>query len=148
MGSDSPNLYLYITKSWSAAFNAAVLTLRHINYHVIFKYIYIYIYNFSFNFKIVFTIFSPINAAYYLFIYFHYHSIIIQPTSYLFSSTIKPNPKSFQFSLKEKKKKKGDQIETWKPFLCKPFQLKEKKKCGSLQGFAWHEEIESLNIVT
>ena len=101
MGSDSPNLYLYITKSWIVAFNAAAFTLRHINYHVIFKNIYIY--NFSFNFKIVFTIFNPINAAYYLFIYFHYYSIIIQPTSYLFSSTIKPNPKPFQFSLKEKK---------------------------------------------
>ena len=33
-------------------------------------------YNLSYDFKMVFIIFSPINAAHYLFIYFHYHSII------------------------------------------------------------------------
>ena len=33
-------------------------------------------YNLSYNFKMVFTIFSPINVAHYLFIYFHYHPII------------------------------------------------------------------------
>ena len=40
-------------------------------------------YNLSCNFKMVFTIFSPINAAHYLFIYFHYHPII-NPAHYLF----------------------------------------------------------------
>ena len=76
----------------------------------------------------IFTIFSPINAPHYLFIYFHYHPIINlvhylfiyfhyhpiinlynQSTSYLFSSIIKSNSKSFQFSLK---------------VLCEPFQFK------------------------
>ena len=40
-------------------------------------------YNLSYNFKMDFTIFSPINAAHYLFIYFHYHPII-NPPHYLF----------------------------------------------------------------
>ena len=40
-------------------------------------------YNLSYNFKMVFTIFSPINTAHFLFIYFHYHPII-HPTHYLF----------------------------------------------------------------
>ena len=33
-------------------------------------------YNLSYDFKMVFIIFSPISAAHYLFIYFHYHPII------------------------------------------------------------------------
>ena len=67
---------LYITKSWSVAFNAATITLRHINCHVILFFFSFLKYNFSYNFKMVFTIFSPINAAHYLFIYFHHHPII------------------------------------------------------------------------
>ena len=50
-------------------------------------------------------------------------SELIQPTSYLFSSTIKPNPKPFQFSFR---------------VLCEPFQLLKKKKplkSFKLQGF-------------
>ena len=65
--------YLYIIKSWSVAFNAAALTLRHISYHVIL-FFFFFKYNFSYNFPIIFTIFSPINAAHYLFIYFHYQA--------------------------------------------------------------------------
>ena len=75
------NDHLYITKSWSIAFNATTLTLHHISYHVILFFFFKY--NFSYNFKMVFTIFSPINAAHYLFIYFHYHPII-NPAYYLF----------------------------------------------------------------
>ena len=75
---------IYITKSWSIAFNAAVLTLRHISYHVILFFFFSFLkYNLSYNFKMVFTIFSPINVAYYLFIYFHCNPII-NPTHYLF----------------------------------------------------------------
>ena len=74
---------LYITKSWSVAFNVAALTLRYISCHVILFFLSFLKYNFSYNFKIVFIIFSPINVTRYLFIYFHYHSII-NPAHYLF----------------------------------------------------------------
>ena len=36
-------IYLYITKSWSVAFNAAVLTLRHISCHVILFYLFYFL---------------------------------------------------------------------------------------------------------
>ena len=42
-----------------------------------------------------------------------------QPISYLFTSTIKPNPKPFQFKGKEKKNR-------------------GRRKCGTLKGFAWY----------
>ena len=42
-----------------------------------------------------------------------------QPTSYLFTSTIKSNPKPFQFKGKEKKNR-------------------GRRKCGILKGFAWY----------
>ena len=74
---------LYITKSWSVAFNTAALTLRHISCHIILFFFSFLKYNFSYNFKMIFTIFSPINVAHCLFIYFHYHPII-NPTHYLF----------------------------------------------------------------
>ena len=66
----------YITKSWNVAFNAAALTLCHINCHVILFFFSFLKYNLSYNFKMVFTIFSSINVAHYLFIYFHYYPII------------------------------------------------------------------------
>ena len=75
--------HLYITKSWSVVFNAAALMLCHISCHVILFFFSFLKYNLSYNFEMVFTIFSPINAAHYLFIYFHYHPII-NPAHYLF----------------------------------------------------------------
>ena len=75
--------HLYITKSWSVAFNVAALMLRHISCHVILFFFSFLKYNLSYNFKMVFTIFSPINAAHYLFIYFHCHPKI-NPAHYLF----------------------------------------------------------------
>ena len=61
---------------------------------------------------------------------------LIQRTSYLFSSTIKPKPKPFQFSLKEKEIKN---IKRSSQF--------EKKKRGSVQGFVWAErELEDCNV--
>ena len=77
---------LYITKNWSVAFNTAALTLRHINCHVILFFFFFFSflkYNLSYNFKMVFTIFSLINVAHYLFIYLHYHPKI-NPVHYLF----------------------------------------------------------------
>ena len=76
-----PIINLCITKNWSVAFNATVLTLRHISCHIFFFSFLKY--NLFYNFKMVFTIFNPINAAHYLFIYFHYHPII-NPVHYLF----------------------------------------------------------------
>ena len=76
--------YLYITKSWSVVFNVAALTLHHISCYVILFFFFSFLkYNLSYNFKMIFTIFSPINAAHYLFIYSHYHPII-NPAHYLF----------------------------------------------------------------
>ena len=74
---------LYITKSWSVAFNATTLMLHHISFHVILFFFSFLKYNLSYNFKMVFIIFSPINVAHNLFIYFHYHHII-NPVHYLF----------------------------------------------------------------
>ena len=77
-------IYIYITKSWSIAFNAAALTLCHISCHVIlFFFFFFFKYNLSHNFKMVFTIFNPINVAHYLFIYIHCNPII-NPVHYLF----------------------------------------------------------------
>ena len=51
--------------------------------HSFFFFPFFFKYNFSYNFKMVFTIFNPINATHYLFIYLHYHPII-NLTHYLF----------------------------------------------------------------
>ena len=78
---------LYITKSWSVAFNVAALTLSHISGHVIPVLFF-----FTYNFKTIFTNFRIINPN--LIINMYNKS---QPTLYLFTSTMmKPSPRPFQ----------------------------------------------------
>ena len=57
---------------------------------------------------------------------------LIQPTSYLFSSTIKPNPKPSQFNLKEKEIKNMKRS-SW---FGRKEKNKKKTQKGNVQGFA------------
>ena len=97
-------------------------------------------YNSSYNFKMVFTIFRPYKCnplliyllplppynkssplLIYLLLLSPYNKSVqlIQTTFYLFSSTIKPNPKPFQFSFR---------------VLCESFQLKGRKNREKKKG--------------
>ena len=124
-------------------FNAAILTLCHISYHVIFskKKKFLQFLNDFYNLQ-------PYKSQSYkcspLLIYLlplSPYNKLIQSTSYLFSSTIKPNPKPFQFSLKEKEIKN---------IKCSSrFGRKKKREAFRvLKGGKKREQRESLKFVT
>ena len=86
------SLYLYITNKWSIVFNTTVLKLHHVSSHVIPIFFFLFVLQFENGFC-KFQNYSNsciINSSPIINLYNK-----SQPTSYLFTSTIKPNPKPF-----------------------------------------------------